>query len=136
VRSTVVGDGVPGQLQRGIMPADEEMLRRIAINDPHCLEDILSGDDRALSALDPTVTALIRVAGLISVDAPQASLSWSVSEALERGATPSDVIGALLAIAPAIGTARVVASAPRLALALGWDIDAALETLDQPAAAQ
>jgi 4-carboxymuconolactone decarboxylase len=117
------------------MPADEEMLRRIAIHDPRCLEDILTGDDRAASALDPTVTALIRVAGLISVDAPQSSLSWSVSEALNRGATPSDVIGALLAIAPAIGTARVVAAAPRLALALGWDIDSALETLDQPAAA-
>lgn len=116
------------------MPADEELLRRIAIHDPLCLEDILSGDERVASALDPMVTALIRVAGLISVDAPQASLSWSVSEAIDAGASPSDVIGAFLAIAPALGSAKVVAAAPRLALALGWDIDAALETLDQPTA--
>jgi hypothetical protein len=116
------------------MPADEEMLRRIAIHDPRCLEDILSADGRAASTLDPQAFALIRVAGLISVDAPQASLSWGVSEALGAGASPSEVIGALLAIAPAIGTARVVAAAPRLALALGWDIDAALETIDLPAA--
>ena len=114
------------------MPADEEMLRRIAIHDPRCLEDILSGDERP--ALEPKTCALIRVAGYLSVDAPQSSLSWSVSEALETGATPSDVIGALLSIAPALGSARVVAAAPRLALALGWDVDAALETLDQPTA--
>ena len=88
------------------------------------------------SALEPKTWALIRVAGLLSVDAPQASLSWSVSEAIDAGACASDVIGALLAIAPALGSARVVAAAPRLALALGWDIDTALETLDQPAAAQ
>ena len=114
------------------MAADEEMLRRIAIHDPGCLEGILSGDERI--ALEPMTCALIRVAGLLSVDAPQASLSWGVSEALESGATPSDVIGALLSIAPELGSARVVAAAPRLALALGWDIDAALETLDRPTA--
>jgi 4-carboxymuconolactone decarboxylase len=118
------------------MAADEELLRRIAIHDPRCLESILSGDEPGASTLDPVVSALIRVAGLISVDAPQPSLSWSVSEALGAGAAPSDVIEAFLAIAPAIGTARVVAAAPRLALALGWDIDAALETIDQPTAAQ
>ena len=118
------------------MAADEEMLRRIAIHDPHCLEEILSGDERATSALDPTVSALIQVAVLISVEAPQSSLSWSVTEALVAGASPSEVIGALLAIAPAIGSARVVAAAPKLALALGWDIDAALETLDQPTTAR
>jgi hypothetical protein len=33
-------------------------------------------------------------------------------------------------MAPAIGLGRVVSAAPELALALGYDVDAALETQD------
>jgi hypothetical protein len=38
----------------------------------------------------------------------------------------------LKVVAPSVGLARVVAAAPGLALALGYDIDSALETLDVP----
>jgi hypothetical protein len=40
------------------------------------------------------------------------------------------VLGVLVAIAPTIGTARVVINTPTLALALGYDVDAALEDTD------
>jgi len=33
------------------------------------------------------------------------------------------VLGVLIAIGPAVGLARVVAQAPRLALAMGYEID-------------
>jgi hypothetical protein len=36
-------------------------------------------------------------------------------------------VGTLIAVAPITGVARVVAAAPEFALALGYDIDAALE---------
>ena len=40
----------------------------------------------------------------------------------------------LIAVAPEVGLARVVSAAPELALALGYDVDAALEAPGEPAA--
>ena len=39
-----------------------------------------------------------------------------------------EIVGTLIAVAPTIGLRRVVSAAPELALALGYDVDAALET--------
>ena len=113
------------------MAADEETLRRLALHDPACIEDALTGDGTGCP-LDPKVRALVRLAGLISADAPYPALSWGVDEALRAGASSEEVVATLLAVAPAIGSSRLVAEAPRLALALGWDVDAAIEELDPP----
>ena len=43
--------------------------------------------------------------------------------AYRAGATEDEIVGVLLAIAPAVGNARTVAVAPRLALALGYDVE-------------
>jgi hypothetical protein len=43
------------------------------------------------------------------------------------GATFDEIVGCLIAVAPVVGLARVVSAAPELALALGYDVDAALE---------
>lgn len=50
--------------------------------------------------------------------------------ALAAGATASDVIGVLIAVAPDVGMARVVSATQGLSLAMGYDIDAALEDMD------
>ena len=60
--------------------------------------------------------------------ASSASPRWSA--ALAAGATADDVVGTLRAVAPSVGLARVVAAIPGLALAAGYDVDAALESLD------
>jgi hypothetical protein len=44
-----------------------------------------------------------------------------------RGASEDVIAGVLLAIAPVAGLGRVVAAAPEVAIALGYDIEAALE---------
>jgi hypothetical protein len=44
------------------------------------------------------------------------------------------MVGGLVAVAPTIGVARAVSGAPELALALGYDVDAALEAPDGDAA--
>jgi len=113
------------------MAADEELLRRLAIHDPRCIDDVLSGEDLAAHELEPKVLALVRLAGLLSVDAPDAAVLWGVAEALGAGASNAEIVGSLVALGPALGSARLVAAAPRLALALGWDIDAALEGRSQ-----
>ena len=38
-----------------------------------------------------------------------------------------EIVGTLIAVAPTVGTARVVSAAPELALALGYDVEAAFE---------
>ncbi len=57
-------------------------------------------------------------------------LQWSTARALAAGATQDEVADVLLAIAPVAGLGRVVSAAPNVATALGYDVEAALEELD------
>jgi alkylhydroperoxidase/carboxymuconolactone decarboxylase family protein YurZ len=84
--------------------------------------------------LDERAAALAWLAVLVALRASPASYRACVQRALAAGASVDDVIDTLKAVAPSVGLARVVAAAPGLALALGYDIDRALETLDMPAA--
>jgi alkylhydroperoxidase/carboxymuconolactone decarboxylase family protein YurZ len=54
----------------------------------------------------------------------------TIEPALAAGATADEVVGALVAVLPQVGTPRVVSAARNLALALGYDVSAALEVLD------
>jgi alkylhydroperoxidase/carboxymuconolactone decarboxylase family protein YurZ len=54
-------------------------------------------------------------------------LEWSTGRALAAGATEDEIADVLLAIAPVTGLSRIVAAAPELATALGYDVTAALE---------
>ena len=112
------------------MSADhEERLRRLALHDDHLMRSMLAippGHVEA-SGLDPKSCALVRLGALVASDAGGFSYQWGVRWALAAGATADEIVGALMAVAPITGVARVVAAAPELALALGYDIDAALE---------
>ena len=55
--------------------------------------------------------------------ASTASLRWTVEVAQSAGATDEEILDVLVAIGPAVGLACVVAGAPRLALAMGYEID-------------
>jgi 4-carboxymuconolactone decarboxylase len=82
--------------------------------------------------LDERVATLACLATLVALRASPASYRVGVDRALAAGASVDDVIALLKVVAPSVGLARVVAAAPGLALALGYDIDRALETLDIP----
>ena len=56
-----------------------------------------------------------------------ASLEWSTGRALAAGATADEIADVLLVIAPVAGLGRVVRAAPDVAIALGYDIEAAVE---------
>jgi len=66
----------------------------------------------------------------VAIGAPGVCLEWSAGRALAAGATEEEIAEVLLAIAPVAGLARIVAAAPDLATALGYDITAALEDPD------
>jgi 4-carboxymuconolactone decarboxylase len=103
----------------------EQLLRRLALNDEKVVGSVLSraAGASAPRALDRKAEALVQVGALLSVGAPTASLRWTVEHAQSTGATDEEILGVLVAIGPAVGLARVVAGAPQLALAMGYEID-------------
>ena len=79
------------------------------------------------SRLDPKTHYLVRLGAAFAIDAAPSSYQSSVEFALAAGASVDEIVGTLVAVASTVGVARVV-SAPELALALGYDVDAALES--------
>ncbi len=112
----------------------QETLRRLAMIDEGFVEDE-AGLGLALAgtpALEPKIAALLQLAILVASGSPAVCLEWSTARALAAGATEDEIADVLLAIAPVTGLGRVVCAAPDVAAALGYDIGAALEELDDP----
>jgi alkylhydroperoxidase/carboxymuconolactone decarboxylase family protein YurZ len=105
--------------------ATERLLRRLAVNDEESLERVLTHRDTTSTggALGPKVDVLVRLGTLLALGAATTSLRAAVNQATEAGADDAEIVGVLIAVAPAIGLARVVSIAPRLAVAMGYDID-------------
>ena len=104
--------------------ATRTALAALALGDPDLLGESLElrAELQRRSGLDPRSFALVKIAALMALDAPPASYLWQVSNALEAGATPQDLIGVLLAVTPQIGGPRAVAAAPELMVALGLSL--------------
>lgn len=117
------------------MSGPDARLRRLAINDPVFLDGIMA-DDAATTALDPHDRALVRIGVLVALDGPPSSIEYATSAALAAGATADELVDVLVSTAPLVGSAHVVSVAPRLARALGYDLDRDLEgtrfLADQP----
>jgi alkylhydroperoxidase/carboxymuconolactone decarboxylase family protein YurZ len=79
------------------------------------------------SSLDPETLMLVRIGALVAVDAPPASYLMNLGAASESGADVEQIQGVLAAVAPIVGTARVVSAAGKMVEALGVALD-----LDQP----
>jgi alkylhydroperoxidase/carboxymuconolactone decarboxylase family protein YurZ len=72
--------------------------------------------------LDDREIMLARIAALVAVDAPPASYLLNAGTASGVGITLEDVQGILIAVAPVVGTPRVVAASGNLASALGFAV--------------
>jgi hypothetical protein len=73
---------------------------------------------------------LVRIAALAAADAPPLSYLANAGAAGETGVTLEDVQNVLVAIAPIVGTARVVSAAGNITRALGFAIAVADAELD------
>jgi alkylhydroperoxidase/carboxymuconolactone decarboxylase family protein YurZ len=69
--------------------------------------------------LEPRDHMLARLAALVAVDAPAASFVLNFGTAADAGVTLEDVQGVLVAVAPIVGTPRVVSAAANITDALG-----------------
>ena len=104
-----------------------EQLRRLAINDTSFAEHCLRGADAGSAGLDPKTLALVRLAALIAVGGPEPSFGAHADAAVSAGATADEIVDILVAVVPTVGLPCVVAAAPKVAMALGYDINGALE---------
>ena len=99
-----------------------ERLRRLAINDARIADDHDDGLG-VVGELDPKTLALVRLAALVAVGGAVPSYGAQADAAVSAGATAAEIVDVLFGVLPIVGLPRVVAAAPKLALALGYDTD-------------
>jgi len=102
-----------------------EVLRRLAISDERFADECALGPRRV--ELDPKTLALVRLAALIAVRGAGPSYDAETNSAVSAGASASEIVDVLVGVVSVVGLPSVVAAAPSLALALGYDVDDALE---------
>jgi hypothetical protein len=103
------------------MPEDTPVLNTLADMTAASLER---------STLEPREHMIARIAALVAQDATPASYLINAGTAADVGLTLEDAQGILIAVAPIVGTSRVVSAAQNIAQALGFAIavlEAALE---------
>ena len=115
-----------------VIATTEETLRRLVLHDERCIQSMLGIhlNNNEAAGLEPKTQALVRLGGLVAMGAAPGSFHWAAEAALDAGASAEDVVGALVAVAPISGLARVISATPEVALAIGYDIDQAFEALD------
>ena len=73
-------------------------------------------------SLAPRELMLARIAALIAVDAPAASYLANAGAAADSGVTADDIQAVMIAVAPVVGTPRVVTAGGNILAALGFEI--------------
>jgi hypothetical protein len=83
------------------------------------------------SDLGPRELMIARIAALVAVDAPAASYALNAVPAAESDISLDDVEDILVAVAPIVGTTRVVSAAANIAQGLGFVIALAAAELEE-----
>jgi 4-carboxymuconolactone decarboxylase len=113
----------------------EEILRRFALNDEQTVRAAVGAGPLTVGdgqVLDAKTAALVRLAALLAIGAATTSCRVSVEMARAAGSSDEEIVAVLVAVAPAVGGARVVGAAPRLALAIDYDVEDVAEVWDDP----
>lgn len=103
--------------------AQRELLRRLTLNDEHVLRQLMCEQSVGRQTLDEKTSALVRLAGLVAMEASVTSFQWAVDAALAAGADDAEIVDVLLAVAPVVGLSRVGSAARPLSTALGYQPD-------------
>ena len=110
-----------------LSPSQAAMYRRLTLGDDALMTSLFSTAGGASAVLDDRTAALVRLAALIAVDADTPAYQCEVRAAICAGASPEQITEVLVVVARVAGSALVMSAAPRLALALGYDVDDGLE---------
>jgi len=97
------------------------MLQELAEGRLEALEFLTAVNIASMEAsgLDAETLMLVRIAALAAIDAPVTSWLTNLGVASETDLTVDQVRGVLVAVAPLIGTARVISAAGKIQEALG-----------------
>jgi hypothetical protein len=111
------------------MASYQETLRKIALRDESIVQHMQSDHPPTAETarLDSRACGLVRIAALVTSGGSQPSYRQAAQLALLGGATETEIVAVLIAVAQTVGVDRSVMEAPKLGLALGYDVDAALE---------
>ncbi len=85
----------------------------------------MTADSLEASSLDPETLILVRIAALVAVDAPTFSYLMNLEAAMAAEIDAERVRGVLAAVAPIVGTARVVSATGKIVKALAVEIEVA-----------
>jgi alkylhydroperoxidase/carboxymuconolactone decarboxylase family protein YurZ len=85
----------------------------------------MTEDSLEATSLDDQTVMLVRLAALVAVDAPAASYLLNMGVAGASGVETEQVQGLLAAIAPIVGTPRVVAAAGNMVKAFDLKLELA-----------
>lgn len=83
------------------------------------------------TTLDDQTLMCVRIAALVATDAPPASYLMNLGAASELGVDVDQIRGVLTAIAPIVGTSRVVAATGNIVRALGVALEVAAADEEQ-----
>ncbi len=110
-----------------LTPSQASLVRLISIGDEDSIHQALSGSDTSDIAIDDRTAALVRLASLISRDSALPAYQRTVQAALDAGATVGEILSLLIVLAQPAGSTAVITAAPKLSMALGYDVEAGLE---------
>lgn len=102
----------------------EEALRRLTLGDETFLDGLITARRGTVRAdqLDAAQAALVRLGALAASGGPKQAFQRTVAAALDAGVSPDQIVDALVCMAPVIGSSRITAAAPKVAVAIGYDI--------------
>jgi hypothetical protein len=113
-----------------MLEREEELLRQLAASDDGALRSVLAlatkpgcGCTGFEAALTAKIRTLVRLAALLASDASITSIRWAAEQAGCAGADVDEITAVLVAVGPDVGVPQIVGCAPRLALALGYDVE-------------
>lgn len=99
-----------------------DRLRRLAISDS-AIDEAEMAPDATPAHIDAKALALARLAALIAIGGADPSFGEQADAAVSTGASADEIVDVLVGVRAIVGEPRVVAAAPQLALALGYDLD-------------
>jgi hypothetical protein len=105
----------------------ERILSRLALGDEVNALPASDLESLDLTAVDSRNAAMARLGSFVALDSSAACMHRAVTDAQLAGVSPDEIVRCLISLGPILGVARVSTVASKLALALGYDVDAALE---------
>ncbi len=110
-----------------------DVLRRLSIGDPVTVQGLLGARDDEPGMLGQRLACLVRLGGIVLLSPSQPAFEREVRGARDAGASIDEVLAVLFTMAPIAGGALLTSAAPKIAMALGYDVESALEGLDDGA---